>query len=166
MRPRTTLTAAAVLAVGALLGWLAASGRVPESLQAQDKATQKAQPVAARHDELAKLQFPSRDPMKDSAATLRDELLFQRATQVYLWALPLINTLGRGHACLGRRLIEPGRKRYPAHRPMLSQRCWPVGQCTGRPAKSNEWKSRTGKAQPATVAPSNAVVVVRLLPRR
>jgi hypothetical protein len=29
-----------------------------------------------------------------SAKTLRDELLFQRATQTYLWALPLINTLG------------------------------------------------------------------------
>lgn len=34
---------------------------------------------------------------RPSAATgdrLRDELLFQRATQTYLWALPLINTLG------------------------------------------------------------------------
>jgi hypothetical protein len=30
----------------------------------------------------------------DAAALLRDELLFQRATQVYLWALPLLNTLG------------------------------------------------------------------------
>jgi hypothetical protein len=29
-----------------------------------------------------------------SAQTLMDELLFQRATQTYLWALPLINTLG------------------------------------------------------------------------
>src|SRR5262249_42313606 len=33
-------------------------------------------------------------PTKESAAILKDELLFQRATQVYLWALPLINTLG------------------------------------------------------------------------
>jgi hypothetical protein len=29
-----------------------------------------------------------------TAQTLRDELLYQRATQTYLWALPLINTLG------------------------------------------------------------------------
>jgi hypothetical protein len=29
-----------------------------------------------------------------AAQALRDELLFQRATQTYLWAMPLINTLG------------------------------------------------------------------------
>jgi hypothetical protein len=94
MRSRTTLTAAALLAVGALLGWLGASGHAPERLHAQDKARDKVQPAAARYDELAKLPFPSGYPTKASAATLRDELLFQRATQVYLWALPLINTLG------------------------------------------------------------------------
>ena len=33
-------------------------------------------------------------PTAQTAKTLRDELLFQRATQIYLWALPLINTLG------------------------------------------------------------------------
>jgi hypothetical protein len=30
----------------------------------------------------------------EAAQTLRDELLYHRATQTYLWALPLINTLG------------------------------------------------------------------------
>ena len=30
----------------------------------------------------------------DAAQALRDELLYHRATQTYLWALPLINTLG------------------------------------------------------------------------
>jgi hypothetical protein len=94
MRSRTTPTAAAVLAVGALLAWLAALGRMPGRLQAQDRAAEKAQPAAAGYDELAKLPFPYSYPTKESAATLRDELLFQRATQVYLWALPLINTLG------------------------------------------------------------------------
>jgi hypothetical protein len=44
MGTRTIQAAAAVLAVGALLGWLAASGRAPESVQAQDKATQRTQP--------------------------------------------------------------------------------------------------------------------------
>jgi hypothetical protein len=83
-----------VLAVGALIGWVAASGRVPESLLAQERAAEKAQPTATRYEELAKLPFPNGQPTKESAATLRDELLFQRATQVYLWAMPLINTLG------------------------------------------------------------------------
>lgn len=33
-------------------------------------------------------------PTDESSQILMDELLFQRATQTYLWALPLINTLG------------------------------------------------------------------------
>lgn len=47
-----------------------------------------------RFDKLANLPFKENRPMKETAHTLRDELLFQRATQTYLWALPLINTLG------------------------------------------------------------------------
>jgi hypothetical protein len=47
-----------------------------------------------RFDELANLPFTENRPTKEIAQTLRDELLFQRATQAYLWALPLINTLG------------------------------------------------------------------------
>jgi len=45
-------------------------------------------------DKLANLPFSEGRPTKETAQTLRDELLFQRATQTYLWALPLINTLG------------------------------------------------------------------------
>ncbi|MDM0107004.1 DUF1254 domain-containing protein [Variovorax sp. J22R24] len=33
-------------------------------------------------------------PTPATAVQLRDELLFQRATQTYLWALPLVNTMG------------------------------------------------------------------------
>jgi hypothetical protein len=33
-------------------------------------------------------------PTAETSKLLKDELLFQRATQTYLWALPLINTLG------------------------------------------------------------------------
>lgn len=33
-------------------------------------------------------------PTVETAKLLKDELLFQRAAQTYLWALPLINTLG------------------------------------------------------------------------
>jgi hypothetical protein len=48
----------------------------------------------SRFDELANLPFNQNFPTAQTAATLRDELLFERATQTYLWALPLINTLG------------------------------------------------------------------------
>jgi hypothetical protein len=47
-----------------------------------------------RFDKLANLPFSENRPTQETAQTLRDELLFQRATQAYLWALPLINTLG------------------------------------------------------------------------
>ena len=49
---------------------------------------------ATRFDDLANAPFEEGHPTAETARTLRDELLFQRATQAYLWALPLINTLG------------------------------------------------------------------------
>nr|WP_244978666.1 DUF1254 domain-containing protein [Bradyrhizobium pachyrhizi] len=49
---------------------------------------------ASRFDDLANLPFEMNRPTARTAATLKDELLFQRATQTYLWAMPLINTLG------------------------------------------------------------------------
>jgi len=48
----------------------------------------------SRFDEPANLPFKENHPLKQTAQTLRDELLFQRATQAYLWALQLPNTLG------------------------------------------------------------------------
>ena len=45
-------------------------------------------------DALANLPFAENRPTEETSQALRDELLFQRATQTYLWALPLINTLG------------------------------------------------------------------------
>jgi hypothetical protein len=47
-----------------------------------------------RFDELADSPMAENRPTSQTAKLLRDELLFQRATQTYLWALPLINTLG------------------------------------------------------------------------
>jgi hypothetical protein len=47
-----------------------------------------------RFEALSRLPFSENRPTPETAHTLRDELLFQRATQAYLWALPLINTLG------------------------------------------------------------------------
>ena len=38
-------------------------------------------------------QFENR-PTAEAASALMDELLFQRASQIYLWAMPLINTMG------------------------------------------------------------------------
>ena len=48
----------------------------------------------SRFDALANAPFVENRPTKETAQVLRDELLFERATQTYLWALPLINTLG------------------------------------------------------------------------
>ena len=47
-----------------------------------------------RYDTLANSPMAENRPTAATAKLLRDELLFQRATQTYLWALPLINTLG------------------------------------------------------------------------
>jgi hypothetical protein len=48
----------------------------------------------SRHDALANSPMAENRPTPETAKVLKDELLFQRATQTYLWALPLINTLG------------------------------------------------------------------------
>lgn len=47
-----------------------------------------------RFEAIGRLPFAENRPTQETAEALRDELLFQRATQAYLWALPLINTLG------------------------------------------------------------------------
>jgi hypothetical protein len=48
----------------------------------------------SRFDALANSAMAENRPTPETATLLRQELLFQRATQTYLWALPLINTLG------------------------------------------------------------------------
>lgn len=50
--------------------------------------------AANRSKSLAELPFVENRPTDATAKVLRDELLFQRATQAYLWAMPLINTMG------------------------------------------------------------------------
>jgi hypothetical protein len=47
-----------------------------------------------RYDALANSPMVENWPTPETSKLLKDELLFQRATQIYLWALPLINTLG------------------------------------------------------------------------
>src|SRR5262249_26849209 len=51
-------------------------------------------PLAERCAALADAPTVDGRPSAEVAAQLKDELLFQRATQAYLWALPLISTLG------------------------------------------------------------------------
>jgi hypothetical protein len=53
-----------------------------------------AQAQTDRYDALANSAMFENRPTPQTAKLLKDELLFQRATQTYLWALPLINTLG------------------------------------------------------------------------
>jgi hypothetical protein len=50
--------------------------------------------MSAHFDQMANLPFVENRPTAETAQALKDALLFQRATQTYLWALPLINTLG------------------------------------------------------------------------
>ena len=59
---------------------------------AMSAGNSRAQPD--RYDGLADSAMAENRPTAEAAKLLREELLFQRATQVYLWALPLINTLG------------------------------------------------------------------------
>lgn len=50
--------------------------------------------ASTRYDELADAPFSGGFLSQDANAALRDELLFQRATQAYLWALPALNMYG------------------------------------------------------------------------
>jgi hypothetical protein len=72
-----------ILFAAVLVGALAISGPTTQAF-AQE----------ASFDKLGNLPFSEGRPTTETAQTLRDELLFQRATQTYLWALPLVNTLG------------------------------------------------------------------------
>ncbi|HWK49908.1 MAG TPA: DUF1254 domain-containing protein, partial [Steroidobacter sp.] len=47
-----------------------------------------------RFHALAGLPFDQDRPTEETVETLQEELIFQRATQVYLWAMPLLNTMG------------------------------------------------------------------------
>jgi hypothetical protein len=53
-----------------------------------------ASPAIEHQEKIAGIPFVENRAVGETAQTLRDELLYHRATQTYLWALPLINTLG------------------------------------------------------------------------
>jgi hypothetical protein len=54
----------------------------------------RAESVDTRYDALADSAMSENRPTPETANLLREELLFQRATQTYLWAIPLLNTMG------------------------------------------------------------------------
>lgn len=76
------------------LGCSTIGGSRPEALAQHNKAETSASPAIQHQMELVSLPFVENRATADTARTLRDEMLYQRATQTYLWALPLINTLG------------------------------------------------------------------------
>jgi hypothetical protein len=53
-----------------------------------------AQTLPERYDALAESPMVENRPTRETIVLLKNELLFQRATQIYLWALPLLNTMG------------------------------------------------------------------------
>jgi hypothetical protein len=53
-----------------------------------------AKKAANHYEALANSAMRENRPTAETIRTLKDELLFQRATQVYLWAMPLLNVLG------------------------------------------------------------------------
>src|SRR5262249_47213567 len=93
MRTRTTLAAASLIAAGALLGGLAATGQLAQMLQAQDQPDAKAttQPAYTR---LGNLDLHNGFPTEATAKKLYDEIDFQRACQLHLWALPAVGFHG------------------------------------------------------------------------
>jgi hypothetical protein len=68
------------LAAAALLVWVAFA--IPAHAQ------------SSRFDELANAPFTKGFLSKEAIASLKDELVFQRAVQSYLWALPVLNMYG------------------------------------------------------------------------
>jgi len=135
VRKDINMTTARTLNLAALAGVLAMS-----SLPTQSHAQ------VNHFNELANLPFAEGRPTKETAQTLRDELLFQRATQTYLWAMPLINTLGMqvgSEKTFWRRLQRPAhleeatRRQNSGHDPELRRSLraelrrpgqgWPIG---------------------------------------
>jgi hypothetical protein len=77
-----------------ILGCFVVVSMTPDLL-AQDKKAQPGWSPSIQHQEkIAALLLVENRATAESAQTLRDEMLYHRATQTYLWALPLINTLG------------------------------------------------------------------------
>jgi hypothetical protein len=101
MRTRTTLAAAMLLAAGALLGWLAASGRLASEVQAQDMpaagGTQQDRPPRSAADV----------PGTPAGTVMTPAYVETVGRLAYLWGWPLVNNFNRAAAFA--KLPEPGR---------------------------------------------------------
>ena len=60
-------------------------------MSSQTRENETAARVSQRYDALAAIPFTEGYPSREAIATLKDELIFQRAVQTYLWALPALN---------------------------------------------------------------------------
>ena len=80
--------------VALTLGCSAINGSRSTANAQHSKSEPGTSPAIHHQVEIANLPFSENRATAETARTLRDELLYQRATQTYLWALPLINTLG------------------------------------------------------------------------
>jgi hypothetical protein len=78
----------------ALVAALAVTACNQPAPQNATPSTQTTPSGQSRFEQLANLPNSENRATPETAQTLSDELLFQRATQTYLWAMPLINTLG------------------------------------------------------------------------
>src|SRR5262249_34039984 len=83
--------AALVLVAGAAVGWLAASGTIVPKALGQRPPAENAAAGSPRHEGPATLPCERGFPAEETARILRDELVFQRAVQGYLWSLPAVN---------------------------------------------------------------------------
>ena len=92
MKGGTGAASLAALSAGAVPAATASFIAATDAAEAQQSTTADGQ--SGRFDALANLPFEQGRPTKKTAQALKDELLFQRAAQTYLWAMPLINTLG------------------------------------------------------------------------
>jgi hypothetical protein len=98
---------------------------------------------ATRFDDLANAPFEEGHPTAETARTLRDELLFQRATQAYLWALPLINTLGMKVG--SERVFGAGYEVLPIWKKRLDAKTQVTSQLR-RPLRDELRRSRQGRS--------------------
>jgi hypothetical protein len=87
-----------LLAAGALLGWITTSGRLTTIVAAQDKKPG----VPAIDTRIGKIDLVHGYPTEASLRKLIDEMDFQRACQIHLWALPAVGFHGLHQAHLNK----------------------------------------------------------------
>src|SRR5262245_65900204 len=105
MSTRMVQVASILFAAGVLLGWLLASGRFAPDVHAREKATApepgKLTPLPDKlppsvEARVGNIEFSRGLPTQKGIEQLFEIQDFQRATQIYQWAIPAIGVIG-GH---------------------------------------------------------------------